>query len=65
MFNDPSGAAFDNTPLVIIIHEEVFCQDSRVPGMPENVEVLLDVGISISIILPDVVSRELGHCLQH
>ena len=28
--------------------------------MPENVEVLLDVRISISIIFPDIVSRELG-----
>ena len=28
--------------------------------MPENEEVLLDVRISISIILPDIVSRELG-----
>ena len=46
--------------IVPIIHEEVFCQDGRAPGMPASVEVLLDVGISVSIILPDVVSGELG-----
>ena len=46
--------------IVPIIHEEVFCQDGRAPGMSESVEVLLDVGISVSIILPDVVSGELG-----
>ena len=48
--------------IVPIVHEEVFCQDCGAPGMPEDVKVLLDVWISVSIILPDVVSRELCFC---
>ncbi len=60
--NDGLGAfcGLEEGNIFLIIHEEVLCQDSRASGMPENVEVLLDVGISVSIILPDVVSRELG-----
>jgi hypothetical protein len=48
--------------IVPIIHEEIFCQDGGAPGMPEDVKVPLDVWISVSIILPDVVSKEL--CLR-
>ena len=45
--------------IVPIVHEEIFCQDSWAPGMPEDVKVLLNVRISVCIILPDVVSREM------
>ena len=46
--------------IISIVYEKVFCQYRRAYGIAENVEVLLDVGISVSIILPDVVSRKLG-----
>ncbi len=43
--------------IVPIIHKEVFGQDGRAGGVPEDVEVLLDVRISVGVVFPDLVTR--------
>ena len=40
-------AAFDNPPLVIRIHEEVFGEDCRAEGVAEYVEVFFPVGVVV------------------
>ena len=48
--------------IVPIIHEEVLGQDSRAGGVPEDVEVFLQIRISVCSIFPDAVAGQLGLC---
>lgn len=45
--------------IVPIIHKEVFGQDCGAGGVPEDVEVLLDVRISVGVVFPDLVTRQM------
>ena len=60
MLNAPFGAAFDNPPLVIIVHEEVFGKDGGAGGVAEEVEVGFLVGIGVGVVCAEAVAGEVG-----
>ena len=43
-----------------VIHKEILCQDSWAAGVSDDIEVLLDVGISIGEVSPEAHLREPG-----
>ena len=57
--DDGSGSFFwlQKGNVLPVIHEEVLCQDSEAAGVADDVEVFLDVGISVCEVGPESVAR--------
>lgn len=62
--NERLGAfcGLEEGDVVMVVHEEVFGEDGRASGMSEDVEVFLQVGISIGVVLSDAVTGQLDLC---
>lgn len=45
--------------VVMVVHEEVLCEDGRAAGVPEDVEVFLEIGVSVGGVFSDAVARQL------
>ena len=57
-----AGSALEEFQVLIIIHEEVLCEDCGAEGVAEDVEVFFPVGVVVGVVCSDASVWEVLFC---
>lgn len=57
-----AGSALEEFQVLIIVHEEVFCEDCGAEGVAEDVEVFFPVGVVVGVVCSDASVWEVLFC---
>ena len=62
--NERLGAYYrlEKGNIVLVLHEEILGEDSWAAAVAEDIEVFLEVGISVGVVFSDAVAGQLGRC---